>query len=67
MSFLFVYLKMALKHGHLEKWTKKMQKMYGPVKDDITGEWRRRKNIELENIEPLYNGSIILEVIKRGR
>lgn len=55
---------MALKHGHLEKWTKKMQKMYGPVKDDITGKWRRRKNIELKT---LYNGLIILEVIKRGR
>lgn len=27
---------------------KVLQKMYGPVKDDITEEWRRRKVIELK-------------------
>jgi len=38
--------------------------MYGPVKDDITVEWRRRKNIELKT---LYSGSDILKVIRRGK
>jgi hypothetical protein len=27
---------------------KVLRKIYGPVKDEITGEWRRRKNLELE-------------------
>jgi hypothetical protein len=26
---------------------KVLRKIYGPVKDEITGEWRRRQNIEL--------------------
>jgi hypothetical protein len=43
---------------------KVLRKIYGPVKDEITGEWRRRKNLELET---LYSSSDILEVIRSRR
>jgi hypothetical protein len=43
---------------------KVLRKIYGPVKDEITGEWRRRKNIKLET---LYGSSGILEVIRSRR
>jgi len=38
--------------------------MSGSIKDEISGEWRGRNNIELE---ALYSGSDILKVIRRGR
>jgi len=41
-----------------------LRKTYGPVKNEITGEWRRRKNIELETF--INGSSDILKVI-RGR
>ena len=41
-----------------------MRKIYGPVKDNISGEWRRRKNTELEI---LFQNTTITEVIKRRR
>jgi hypothetical protein len=43
---------------------KVLSKIYGPVKDEITGEWRRRKNLELKT---LYSSSDILEVIRSRR
>jgi len=39
---------------------KLLRKIYDPVKDEITGEWRRRKNSELKT---LYSGSDIVEGI----
>jgi ABC-type phosphate transport system ATPase subunit len=41
-----------------------LQKIYGSVKDEITGEWRIKKNIE---IETLYVSSDKLEVIRIRR
>jgi len=41
-----------------------LRKIFGPVKDNISGEWRRRKNTELEM---LFQSTIITEVIKRRR
>jgi hypothetical protein len=41
-----------------------LRKNYGLVKDNISGEWRRRKNTELEI---LFQNTIITEVIKRRR
>ncbi|KAL4098015.1 hypothetical protein QTP88_022689 [Uroleucon formosanum] len=63
---------MDRKHGQLEKWTsigswslkEVLRKIYDPVKDEITGKWRRRKNIELEI---LYGNVDILEVIRSRR
>jgi hypothetical protein len=43
---------------------KVLREIYGPVKDEITREWRRRKNLELET---LYNSSDILKVIRSRR
>jgi len=43
---------------------KVLRKIYGPVKDEITGEWRRRKNIEMEI---LYGSADIFEVIRSRR
>ncbi|KAL4154026.1 hypothetical protein QTP88_001859 [Uroleucon formosanum] len=43
---------------------KVLRKIYGPVKDEITGEWRRRKNIELEI---LYGNADIVEVMRSRR
>jgi hypothetical protein len=43
---------------------KVLRKINGPVKDEITGEWRRRKNIELEI---LYSNADIVEVIRSRR
>jgi hypothetical protein len=43
---------------------KVLLKIYGPVKDEITGKWKRRKNIELET---LYGSSDILEVTRNRR
>ncbi|KAL4123306.1 hypothetical protein QTP88_015504 [Uroleucon formosanum] len=43
---------------------KVLRKIYGPVKDEITVEWRRRKNIELEI---LYGNADIVEVIRSRR
>jgi len=43
---------------------KVLRRIYGPVKDNITGKWRRRKNIELE---ALYSDEDITKVIKRRR
>jgi hypothetical protein len=39
-----------------------LRKIYGPVKDNISGEWRRRKNTELEI---LFQNPTITEVIKK--
>lgn len=64
---------MDLKYGPLRKKgenrlidieRKMLRKIYGPVKDDLTGEWRQRKNIELE---ALYSGSDILKIVRRGK
>jgi hypothetical protein len=41
-----------------------LRKIYGPVKDSISGKWRRRKNTELEI---LFQNTTITEVIKRRR
>jgi len=41
-----------------------LRKIFGPVKDNISGEWRRIKNTELEI---LFQSTIITEVIKRRR
>jgi hypothetical protein len=43
---------------------KVLRKIYGPVKDEITGEWRRRENIELGT---LFGSSDILEVTRNRR
>jgi len=43
---------------------KVLLKIYGLVKDEITGEWRRRKNSELKT---LYSGSDIVEGIRSRR
>ncbi|XP_025203119.1 uncharacterized protein LOC112600160 [Melanaphis sacchari] len=43
---------------------KVLQKIYGPVKDEITEEWRRRKNSELETS---YSSSDIVEGIRSRR
>jgi hypothetical protein len=43
---------------------KVLRKIYGLVKNEITGEWRRRKNIELET---LYGSLDILEVTRNRR
>jgi hypothetical protein len=43
---------------------KVLRNIYGPVKDEITGEWRRRKNIELGT---LYCSSDTLEVTRNRR
>jgi len=43
---------------------KVLWKIYGQVKDKITGEWRRRKNMEMET---LYGSSDILEIIRSKR
>lgn len=39
-----------------------LRRIYGPIKDEIIGEWRRRKNMET-----LYSVSDILKVIRRRR
>lgn len=58
-------------YGHLEKLTKIdslslkkkcCENLKAPVKDEITGEWRRINNIELKSF---YSGSDILKVIGR--
>jgi len=41
-----------------------LRKILGPVKDNISGKWRRRSNIELEI---LFKSTTITEVIKRRR
>jgi hypothetical protein len=41
-----------------------LRKIFGPIKDNITGEWRRRKNIELQEI---FNEKNIVETIKKKR
>jgi len=41
---------------------KMIRKIYGPVKDDITGEWRQRKNMELK---VLYSGVDVLKIIRK--
>ena len=43
---------------------KVLRKIYGPVKDDATGEWRRRYNKELYQ---LYDSSIISNILKSNR
>jgi hypothetical protein len=43
-----------------------MRKIFGPVKDNISGEWRRRKNTELYTAI-LFQNPTITEVIKRRR
>lgn len=61
---------MDRKHGQSEKWTslysieKCCGKFVGPVKDEITGDRRRRNAVELET---LYSGSDVLMVIGRKR
>lgn len=42
----------------------KLRKMYSPVKDSITEEWRRKKIIELD---AFYSSSDILKVIRREK
>ncbi|VVC46525.1 Hypothetical protein CINCED_3A013473, partial [Cinara cedri] len=41
-----------------------LRKVYGPIKDNNSGEWRRRKNTELEI---LFQNTTISEVIKKRR
>jgi hypothetical protein len=41
-----------------------LRKIFGPIKYDITGEWKRRKNIELQYI---FNKNNIAETIKKRR
>jgi len=41
-----------------------LRKIFGPIKYDIIGEWRRRKNIELEE---MINENNIAETIKKRR
>jgi hypothetical protein len=41
-----------------------LRKIFGPIKNNITGEWRRRKNIELQEI---FNENNIAETIKKKR
>ncbi|KAE9539532.1 hypothetical protein AGLY_004784 [Aphis glycines] len=41
-----------------------LRKIFGPIKDNIIGEWRRRKNIELQEI---FNENNIAETIKKKR
>jgi len=41
-----------------------LRKIFGPVKDSISGEWRRRINTKLEL---LFQSTIITEVIKKRR
>jgi hypothetical protein len=41
-----------------------LRKIFGPIKNDITGDWRRRKNIELQYI---FNENNIAETIKKRR
>jgi len=41
-----------------------LRKIFDPGKDDITGEWRRRKNRELQGI---FNQNNIVEMIKKRR
>jgi len=40
------------------------RKIFGPIKDDTIGDWRRRKNRELQEI---YNENNIVETIKKRR
>lgn len=41
-----------------------LRKICGPVKDNISGEWRRRNNTELEIV---FQNTTITEVIKKRR
>jgi hypothetical protein len=41
-----------------------LRKIFGYIKDDITGEWRRRRNRELQEI---FNENNIAETIKKRR
>jgi hypothetical protein len=43
---------------------KVLRRIYGPVKDSLTGEWRRKKNTELKTLDSELD---ILEIIRRGR
>jgi len=39
-------------------------KIFGPIKDDITGEWRIKKNRELQG---MFNENNIVETIKKRK
>jgi len=41
-----------------------LRKIFGSIKDDRIGEWRRRKNRELNK---LYNKKNVVEIIKKGK
>lgn len=64
---------MVPKLGHSEKKNenkfsvferKVLRRIYSPVNDNVIGEWRRRKNTELET---LFNEVNVLEIIRTGR
>jgi hypothetical protein len=41
-----------------------LRRVFGPKRDEVTGEWRRRQNEELND---LYSSPTIVRVIKSGR
>jgi hypothetical protein len=41
-----------------------LRRMYGPKRDEVTGEWRKLRNVELSD---LYSSPNIIRVITSGR
>jgi len=41
-----------------------LRRMYGPKRDDVTGEWRKLRNEEFTDMYSLPN---VIQVIKLGR
>lgn len=55
-------LKKADKNKFLILQRKIIRKIYGPIKDDVIDEWRRRKNRQLQET---YNEKNVVENIKK--
>jgi hypothetical protein len=42
-----------------------LRRIFGPKRDEVTGEWRKRLNEELQDL--LYSSPSIIRIIKAGR